>query len=139
MATRKNNNLHTAESLLRYYDENSIYGQNEPIDERADDTDNIKKLVTRSYLNTYDALYNKYSGTKNFNIDMLQNSIKLGEQDAYFALLEQNKNNTMAPQFYDPQYYDYETMMLELYKGSADNTDKTLETRYEDVYNTQTG
>ena len=68
----------------------------------------------------YDELYERFSTNKNFNADAWHQSIKLGEQDNYLSFLEQNKDAQMSDKFYDPQYYNYETMMLELYKPLAD-------------------
>jgi hypothetical protein len=84
----------------------------------------------------YDALYDKYSQNKNFNVNMWHQAIKLGEQDQYLAFLEQSKDSTLSKEFYDPQYYNYESMMLELYKPFADATNK--EERVHQVFNQAT-
>jgi hypothetical protein len=68
---------------------------------------------------------------------MWHDAIKLGEQDQYLAFLEQNKDNTLSKQFYDPQYYDYEAMMMEMYLPFADNT--KLEKYTQDVYDPASG
>lgn len=107
--------------MLKEYNKNSPYNRIEPIDTKADETD---KFGTWSYANMYDALYDKFSSYNNFNINMWREAIQAGEQDQYLSLLEQNKDNTLSQGFYDPAYYDYERMMLELYKPLADNTKK---------------
>ena len=117
-----------AEELLRRY--NSQKAQNSIVEVKPEK--NKKKLGTWSYVNTYDALYDKYSKDKNFNLNMWHDAIKRGEQDAYLGFLEQNKDTDLSSQFYDPGYYDYETMMLELYKGQADDTNKTE--RFDSIY-----
>ena len=111
-----------AQDLLRQYNKNNPYKRTEPIDSQADQ--HSKKFGTWSYANMYDALYDKYSQNKNFNVNMWHQAIKLGEQDQYLAFLEQSKDSTLSKEFYDPQYYNYESMMLELYKPFADATNK---------------
>ncbi|MBR5199808.1 MAG: hypothetical protein IKW20_08315 [Bacteroidales bacterium] len=122
--------MNTAQDLLRKYNQKSPYDEREPIDSQADQ--HSKKFGTWSYANMYDALYNRFSSNQNFNVNMWHQAIKLGEQDQYLALLERNKDSSLSKQFYDPQYYNYESMMLELYKPFADGTKKTPRTR--DVY-----
>ena len=122
--------LAIAESLLQQYNKKSPYTRTQPINSTADQSS--KKFGTWSYANMYDALYEKYSQNKNFNVNMWHQAIKLGEQDQYLAFLEQNKDNTLSEQFYDPQYYDYEAMMLEMYKPFADATN--LEERFTETY-----
>ena len=95
------------------------------------------KLGTWSYANMYEALYNKFSQYKNFNLDMWRESIEFGEQDQYLALLEQNKDNTLSSMFYDENYYDYERMMLELYLPQA-NKENSIE-RFTTKYDPTTG
>lgn len=121
-------------SLLQQYNEKSPYKRN-VIDSKADQSN--KKFGTWSYANMYDALYEKYSLNKNFDVNMWHDAIKLGEQDQYLAFLEQNKDNTLSKQFYDPQYYDYEAMMMEMYLPFADNT--KLEKYTQDVYDPASG
>ena len=119
-----------AEQLLQRY--NATKGdtvvQNEPDNEPG----RGYKLATWSYANTYDALYDKYSRNKNFNLDMWHESIKRGEQDAYLGFIERNKDTDMSLEYYNPAYYDYESMMLELYKGQADDTKKSE--RFTEIY-----
>lgn len=122
-------------SLLREYNKKSPYQRTQSADTQQDQ--NQKRLGTWSYANSYDALYDKYSRSKNFNINMWQDAIRLGEQDQYLAFLEQNKDNTMSDKFYDPQYYDYEAMMLEMYLPLADNTNAEKYTR--DVFDQASG
>lgn len=118
----------SASKLLQY--NRDLYKQKGPINAEAD-----KAFGTWSYANMYDALYNKFSQNKNFNLDMWQQAFKLGEQDQYLTLLEQNRDTELSTQFYDPQYYDYETMMLELYKPMADatNGEEQFQTIYDPV------
>lgn len=101
---------------------------------------NIKqrdRLGSWSYANKYDALYDKYSTNRNFNVNMWQEAFNRGEQDQYISFLEQNKDTQLSDKFYDPHYYDYETMMLELYKpfASATNSDERFKTVYDPVTN----
>ena len=117
---------------LAQYNKKSPYKRQTPIDTRAD-----KSFGTWSYANMYDALYNKFSQNKNFNLDMWHQAFKLGEQDQYLALLEQNKDTQLSDQFYDSQYYDYETMMLEMYKPMASTTN--IEERFHVVYDPVSG
>ena len=126
--------MQTAASLLQQYNKKSPYKRN-VIDSKADQSN--KRFGTWSYANMYDALYEKYSLNKNFDVNMWHDAIKLGEQDQYLAFLEQNKDNTLSKQFYDPQYYDYEAMMMELYLPFADNT--KLEKYTQDVYDPASG
>ena len=109
----------TSETLLQLYNKKSPF-QRTPIDTQAADANN--QIGTWSYANMYDALYDKFSSYKNFNMDMWRNAISIGEQDQYLAFLEANKDTQLSDQFYDNQYYDYETMMLEMYLPFADKT-----------------
>lgn len=88
---------------------------------------------TWSYANPYDAIYNEYSGDKNFNQNMWRDAMALGEQDQYIAFLAQNKGRELDARFYNPLYYDYETMMLEMYLPLA-NTENVDEMRTTSVY-----
>lgn len=131
-----------AQDLLRQYNKNNPYTRTTDIDSQADQS--TKKFGTWSYANMYDALYDKYSQDRNFNINMWRQAVKLGEQDQYLAFLEQNKGTTLSDKFYDPQYYDYESMMLELYLPFADATalvdeDGKPKDRTRDVYDAVTG
>lgn len=119
-----------AESLLLQYNKD-LY-KNKPAQDAAS-----TRFGTWSYANTYDALYDRYSQNRNFNINMWRDAIKLGEQDNYLALLEQNKDNTLSGQFYDDEYYDYEAMMMEMYLPLADNA--KLEKYSREVFNDVTG
>ena len=123
--------LQAVENLIRQYNKND-----ERFKPKPSALDTSKKFGTWSYANAYDALYDKYSQNKNFNIDMWSTAIRYDEQDNYLALLEANKDNTLSAQFYDDEYYDYEEMMLELYLPFADNT--KLEPYTRDVFNNQT-
>ena len=106
------------EGLLRQYNKGQSIGT-EP-----ETTDNANRFFSDLYLNKYDALYNKYKDNKNFNVNMWQDAFKNGDLDSYLALLEQNKDRQLSEEYYDSQYYDYETMMLELYKPLANATNK---------------
>lgn len=127
--------LNTAANLLRQYNQKSPYTR-DTIDTKADQTEN--KLGTWSYANMYDALYNKFSQYKNFNMHMWQDALKLGEQDQYLAFLEENKDTQLSNQFYDSQYYDYETMMLEMYLPFA-NKANIDEPRTTEIHDPVTG
>lgn len=105
------------EGLLRQYN------KKQPIEPTAENVGD-DRFFADSYLNKYDVLYNKYKDNKNFNINMWQDAFKNGDQDSYLAFLEQNKDTQMSSQYYDSQYYDYETMMLELYKPFANATNE---------------
>lgn len=109
-----------AENLLRQYNKNT-----NAINTTADNVNRGgQRFFTESYLNKYDALYNRYKDNKNFNIQMWHQAFKNGDQDTYLAFLEQNKDTELSTQFYDPMYYDYESMMLELYKPFANATNE---------------
>jgi hypothetical protein len=87
------------------------------------------KIFSESYLNKYDALYNKYKDNQNFNRKMWQESFDRGDQDTYIAFLEQNKDTTLNDKYYDPMYYDYEAMLVELSLPFMDNTKFTKRTK----------
>lgn len=113
-----------AENLLRQYNKNT-----NAINTTADNINRGgQRFFTESYLNKYDALYNRYKDNKNFNIQMWHQAFKNGDQDTYLAFLEQNKDTELSAQFYDPMYYDYESMMLELYKPFASATELDTDT-----------
>ncbi len=113
-----------AENLLRQYNKNT-----NAINTTADNVNRGgQRFFTESYLNKYDALYNRYKDNKNFNIQMWHQAFKNGDQDTYLAFLEQNKDTELSTQFYDPMYYDYESMMLELYKPFASATELDTDT-----------
>ncbi len=114
-------------SLIQAADLLRQYNKKKPIN-----SDQAPNIGAWSYANPYDALYEKFRNNKNFNINAWHQSIKLGEQDTYLSLLEQNKDTQMSDRFYDPQYYNYETMMLELYKPLAD--DEKLKEQFHEVF-----
>ena len=91
-------------------------------------------LGTWSYVNKYDALYDKYNFNKNFNAQMWQDAFKYGDQDTFFTFVEANKDKELSKEFYDEQYYDYETMMLEMSSSVADNTDASRQERFKQQY-----
>ena len=126
-STQKKKNEQTpsaiVEGLIGQYNKNDL-----PVGKQAA-TD---RFGTFKYANPYDAAYDKYSNDQNFNINMWQDAVAVGEQDKYISLIERNRGRQLSPQFYDPQYYDYETMMLELFQPFADSTD--TEERFHDVY-----
>jgi hypothetical protein len=126
-------NTQMTERLLATYNKYSPYKSVTPSPSDA----SKKRFGTWAYANKYDAMYDMYSQNRNFNTDMWRESVSLGEQDNYLALLEQNKDNTLSNTFYDPQYYDYEAMMMELYLPVADDT--KLETYTKDVFNAASG
>ena len=107
-------------ALIQQYNKNTPYGKRL----RGVPTSTGVKLGTASYANKYDILYQKYSQDENFNLRMWRDAIESGDQDQYLTFLEQNKGRRLSDEFYDPQYYDYETMMLEMYLPLAD-TEKT--------------
>ena len=125
-------NTSYTQSLLSLYNKNSPYKRSS----QPRQTDGVR-LGTWAYANEYDYLYDQYSQNKNFNAEMWRDAIKYGAQDAYLALIEKNKDNTLSDKFYDPQYYDYEAMMTELYLPFADNT--KLEKYTREVFNPTTG
>jgi len=114
--------LLTAANLLRQYNKNSPYGKDASTEINTTGSTRNTLKGTWAYANKYDALYNRYSTYKNFNLNTWLEALKLGEQDTYLAFLEQNKDTQMSDQFYDPQYYSYERNMLELSKVFADAT-----------------
>ena len=127
--------MNNAAGLLRQYNKKSPYTRTQPIDTKADET---QKFGTWSYANMYDALYNKFSQYKNFNMNMWQDALRLNEQDQYLAFLEQNKDAQLSDQFYDPEYYDYESMMLEMYLPFA-NRANIDEVRTTEVFDPESG
>ena len=80
------------------------------------------KLGVWSYANPNDAILEHFNTYKNFNTNMWRQAVRNNEQDLYLSLLEQNKDTDLSKTFYDPSYYNYESMMLELYKPFADAT-----------------
>lgn len=126
-------NTQMTERLLATYNKYSPYKSVTPSPSDA----SKKRFGTWAYANKYDAMYDMYSQNKNFNVDMWRDAFSYGEQDNYLALLEQNKDNALSNAFYDPQYYDYEAMMMELYLPVAD--DSKLETYTKDVFNAASG
>jgi hypothetical protein len=105
------------ENLIRQYNKNDERFKSKPATDSSD-----VRLGTWSYVNAYDALYDKYSQNRNFDTRDLQEAVQLGDQDNYFALLEANKDSTLSDKFYDDEYYNYDERMMELYLPFADNT-----------------
>lgn len=115
-------------NLLMQYNKDNKQRQ-EIIEARADKQ---TKFGTWSYANPYDALYEKFHSDKNFDVRMWQEALQLGEQDQYLSFIAANQGTDLGDKFYDANYYDYETRMLELYKKMADTTN--TEERFIDVY-----
>lgn len=116
--------MSTAANMLRQYNQKD---KKEAIGQQADGTK--RGLASWSYTNPYDALYDKYKNNKNFNARLWHDAVSRGEQDNYLAFLEKNKDATLSDEFYDPEYYDYESMMLELYLPLADKENVEKRTR----------
>lgn len=121
-----------AANLLIQYNKNATQ-KRDVIDARADKQ---TKFGTWSYANPYNALYEKFSRDKNFDVRMWQKAVQLGEQDQYLSFLAVNQGTDLGEKFYDTNYYDYETRMLELYKKMADTTNS--EERFKEVYDANT-
>ena len=119
-------------SLIATSDLLRQYNKVEPVQSQADQT----PLGVWSYGNSYDEAYERFKDDKNFNTKLWHQSIKMGEQDQYLSFLERNKDVQMSRAYYDPTYYNYESMMLELYKPLADN-ENTIERKHE-VYDART-
>lgn len=119
--------MSTAANMLRQYNQKD---KKEAIGQQADGTK--RGLASWSYTNPYDALYDKYKNNKNFNAQLWHDAVSRGEQDNYLAFLEKNKDTTLSNEFYDPEYYDYESMMLELYLPLADK--ENIEKRTRNVF-----
>ena len=136
------NNTQRAATLLRQYED--FAKKQRGIDVKADSVEPTESTRepnrlsgTWSYTNIYDKLINDISDDRNFNIDMLQQSFLNGVQDTYISLIQKNLGEVLDPHFYDSKYYDYNTMMLELYKTEADDTN--LVERVVQQLNPQTG
>lgn len=134
--------MQQAATLLRQYED--FAKKQRGIDVKADSIEPTESTRepnrlsgTWSYTNIYDKLINDISGDKNFDVDMLQKSILSGAQDTYISLIQKNAGKDLDWHFYDDRYYDYNTMMLELYKTEAD--DKNLVDRVVQQLNPQTG
>lgn len=136
------NNMQQAATLLRQYED--FAKKQRGIDVKADSVEPTESTRepnrlsgTWSYTNIYDKLINDISIDKNFNVDMLQKSFLSGAQDTYISLIQKNAGKDLDWHFYDDKYYDYNTMMLELYKIEADDTN--LVDRVVQQLNPQTG
>ena len=79
------------------------------------------KIAQRSYINPLDKAFEQLKFERNFSPRLWEDSIKNSQQNVLAALLEQNKGKTMRDEFYDPNYYDYDRMMTELYKDTLDD------------------
>lgn len=99
-----------------------------------------KKLlsVSRYYSTKSELLKDMYSATKNYNENMFEEAARRGELETYFALLELNKDNTLSDDYYDPLMYDYDTYIAELYRPEVDDTEKTLEERFDQEFDPAT-
>lgn len=134
--------MQQAATLLRQYED--FAKKQRGIDVKADSIEPTESTRepnrlsgTWSYTNIYDKLINDISIDKNFDVDMLQKSFLSGAQDTYISLIQKNAGKDLDWHFYDDKYYDYNTMMLELYKTEAD--DKNLVDRVVQQLNPQTG
>lgn len=135
--------MQQAATLLRQYED--FAKKQRGIDVRADGVEPTEStrepnrlFGTWSYTNIYDKLINDISIDKNFNVDMLQKSILSGTQDTYISLIQKNAGKDLDWHFYDDRYYDYNTMMLELYKIEADDTN-LVDRGVVQQFNPQTG
>ena len=117
-------NMDKAAALLEQYDKK----KRSRIATNADGTNDSpdvaynkrpSKLGTWSFTNPYNDLYDEISQDQNFNPVTWETALSRGEQDMYISFLRQNAGTKMSDQFYETQYYDYETQMLELYKNFA--------------------
>lgn len=86
-------------------------------------------LAVRSYANQYDKAYDIFKNTQNFKNDMWNTSVKYGDINLYLTLLDNTKATKFREEFYNPQYYDYDTMMLDMAKENYDNTEASLSKR----------
>lgn len=104
-------------------------------------TSSAKKLpmVSRYYGTRTEMLTDMYSGTRNWNSTMFEESARRGNLNDYFALLELNKDTQLSDKFYDQAYYDYDRMMGELGLLTADDTNDSLADRTVQEYDSTTG
>lgn len=86
-------------------------------------------LAVRSYANPYDRAYDFFKNTQNFKNDMWNTSVRNGDINLYLTLLDNTKAIKFRDEFYNPQYYDYDTMMLDMAKENYDNTEASLSQR----------
>lgn len=86
-------------------------------------------LAVRSYANPYDRAYDFFKNTQNFKNDMWNTSVRNGDINLYLTLLDNTKAIKFRDEFYNPQYYDYDTMMLDMAKENYDNTEESLSQR----------
>lgn len=86
-------------------------------------------LAVRSYANPYDRAYDLFKNTQNFKNDMWNTSVRNGDINLYLTLLDNTKAIKFRDEFYNPQYYDYDTMMLDMAKENYDNTEASLSQR----------
>ena len=133
------NNSAYAEALLQLYNQKRKPIVKTPTEEQGPSVRQPVPMGRESYVNVYDQLYNKYKDDINFNADMYKDALARNEQMNLWTLIAANEGTSMSKEFYDPMYYDYDAMMMELYRGSADATDETLEERFGQVFNEETG
>lgn len=86
-------------------------------------------LAVRSYANPYDRAYDLFKNTQNFKNDMWNTSVRNGDINLYLTLLDNTKATKFREEFYNPQYYDYDTMMFDMAKENYDNTEASLSQR----------
>lgn len=109
------------EALLRQYNKD-LYKRN---DEFADtEVSATPKLASGSYASPIEFMLDKYRSDTNFDPSMFNEATKLGEEETYLSLVAKNEGQQLSEQFYDPKYRSYESAILELYKGLADNENK---------------
>lgn len=133
------NNSAYAEALLQLYNQKRKPIVKTPTEEQGPSVRQPVPMGRESYVNVYDQLYNKYKDDINFNADMYKDALARNEQMNLWTLIAANEGASISKEFYDPMYYDYDAMMMELYRGSADATDETLEERFGQVFNEKTG
>mgnify|MGYP003301710797 CR=1 FL=1 len=96
-------------------------------------------LALRSYANPYDKAYDLFKNTQNFKNDMWNTSVRNGDINLYLTLLDNTKAIKFRDEFYNPQYYDYDTMMLDMAKENYDNTEASLKQRDIESYDLPNG
>ena len=133
------NNSAYAEALLQLYNQKRKPIVKTPTEEQGPSVHQPVPMGRESYVNVYDQLYNRYKDDINFNTEMYKDALARNEQMNLWTLIAANEGTSMSKEFYDPMYYDYDAMMMELYRGSADATDETLEERFGQVFNEETG
>lgn len=127
------------QALLTLYNQKRKPIVKTPKEEMTPSANEVLPMGRSSYVNVYDQLYDTYKNDINFNSNMWQTALSRGEQDVYLNLIANNNGKSMSDEYYNPLYYDYNAMMMELYKNSADTTNNSVEERFTQVYNPETG